>query len=258
MCRGVQVITEIAKDVGHLTSFQRNPQYSVPSAQAPVDEEHRQHVIENYDELWREAKDETLFAFGFKEVSRPTFSVTEEERKAIYEKAWRKGGGFRFMFETFGDISTDEDANTAAAEFIKNKIRETVKDQEKARRLTPTQRYARRPLCDAGYYQQFNRENVDIVNIKENPITRFTANGILTEDGTEHKLDMAIFATGFDAVDGNYTRLRIHGRHGQSLKDHWNDIGPQSYLGVSVPGKRTDSSTMISDINTPQIFRICS
>jgi len=138
------------------------------------------------------------------------------------------------MFETFGDISTDEAANNAASDFIKAKIREKVKDPEKARKLIPTQLYARRPLCDSGYYEQFNRDNVEIVSLHETPIDRITSEGILTSDGEEHKLDVIIFATGFDAVDGNYTRLAIKGK-GESLKDHWDTMGPTSYLGVSVP-----------------------
>jgi cyclohexanone monooxygenase len=232
---GVQVITAIAKDVGSLVSFQRNPQYSVPSGQRPVTSEYRQQVNDNYPRLWEEAKDESLFAFGFKEVTRPTFSVNEEERERIYEAAWRKGGGFRFMFETFGDITLDEAANNAAADFIKAKIQKTVKDPEKARKLLPTQLYARRPLCDSRYNEVFNQDNVDVVSLQETPIVTFTPEGILTEDGQEHKLDVVIFATGFDAVDGNYTRVAIHGREGVSLRDHWRPNGPISYLGVSVP-----------------------
>lgn len=231
----LQVVTEVAKYVGHLVSFQRNPQYSVPSGQGPVTSEYRQYINDNYPEIWRKAKDESLFAFGFQEVSRPTFSVDEEARREIYEAAWRRGGGFRFMFETFGDISTDEAANHEAANFIKAKICDTVKDPEKARKLLPTQLYARRPLCDAGYYEQFNRDNVELVSLQETPITHVTPRGIRTADGNEHQLDVIIFATGFDAVDGNYTRVVIQGRNGESLKDHWDSIGPTSYLGVSVP-----------------------
>ena len=232
---GVQVITAISKDVARLVSFQRNPQYSVPSGDGPVTPEHREYINENYPEIWRKAKNDQLFAFGFQEVSRPTFSVSEEEREKIYETAWSKGGGFRFMFETFGDISLDEAANNSASDFIKRKIRETVKDTEKARKLMPTQLYARRPLCDAGYYQQFNRDNVEVVSLQENPIEAITPAGIRTADGKEHILDMIIFATGFDAVDGNYTRIQIKGRGGKSLKEHWSTQGPTSYLGICVP-----------------------
>ena len=232
---GVQVITAIAQDVAQLVSFQRNPQYSVPSGDGPVTPEYRNYINENYPEIWRRAKNEQLFGFGFQEVSRPTFSVSEQEREKIYETAWNKGGGFRFMFETFGDISLDEAANNSASDFIKRKIRKTVKDTEKARKLMPTQLYARRPLCDAGYYQQFNRDNVEVVSLHETPIEEITPAGIRTADGKEHILDMIIFATGFDAVDGNYTRIQIQGRGGESLKKHWSTQGPTSYLGVCVP-----------------------
>ena len=167
-------------------------------------------------------------------MERPTSSVNEDERQRIYKKAWNQGGGFR-MFETFGDVSTDEAANNAASDFIKAKIRETVEDPEKARKLMPTQLYTRRPLCDSGYHEQFKRDNFDIVSLHETPIERITSEGILTSAGKEHKIDVLIFATGFDAVDGNYTGLAIKGRKGESLKEHWSPSGPTTYLGVSVP-----------------------
>ncbi|TKA70777.1 hypothetical protein B0A55_05465 [Friedmanniomyces simplex] len=234
---GVQVVTEIAKDVAKLVSFQRNPQYSVPSGQRAVDPEYRRRVNENYQEIWRQAKDESKTAFGFKEnEDRPAMSVDAETRQELFETAWAKGGGFRFMFETFNDISTDEAANGQAAEFIKAKIRAKVKDPVKARKLMPTQLYARRPLCDAGYYEQFNRSNVEVVSLHETPIDEITPKGIRTSDGVEHELDVIIFATGFDAVDGNYTRIAIKGRDGVSLKEHWEPTGPTTFLGLSVTG----------------------
>ena len=140
-------------------------------------------------------------------------------------------------FWTFCDLTYNAEANEEACKFIRSKIAETVKDPEKARKLTPHDHYARRPLCDAGYYEQFNRDSVDIVNIKETPITTFTETGAKTSDGKLHELDVLIFATGFDAVDGNYTRVRIQGRSGESLKEHWEKGGggPTSYFGITVP-----------------------
>ena len=160
---GVQVITEVAPYVKRLVSFQRNPQYSVPSGQGAVSKDYRQEVNKDYPEIWDNARD-SLFAFGFHEISdKKTMEVSPEERNRIFEEAWNTGGGFRFMFGTFSDISTDPAANEAACEFIKGKIRQTVKDPEKAEKLMPRQMYARRPLCDAGYYERFNRENVSDV-----------------------------------------------------------------------------------------------
>lgn len=229
---GVQVITDIAGKVGHLTTFQRNPQYSVPSGDGPVTAEYRSEINEHYPEIWKKAR-ESAFAFGFEESTTPTFSVSEAEREEIFEQAWQKGGGFRFMFGTFNDITTDPKANEAACDFIKMKIRTIVKDQEKARKLLPSQMYARRPLCDGGYFEQFNRDNVDVVALKEEPITEITPTGIKTSE-KDYPLDVLIFATGFDAVDGNYTRVNIKGRNGTSLKEHWQPIGPTTYLGVAV------------------------
>ena len=110
-----------------------------------------------------------------------------------------------------------------------------MKDPETRRKLTPTDLYARRPLCDSGYYETFNRSNVSLVNVKENPIEQVTEQGIVTADGTLHELDVLICATGFDAVDGNYVRVNIRGRDGETLKEHWAG-GPTSYLGMATSG----------------------
>ena len=106
---------------------------------------------------------------GFEESTVETFSVSAEERERIFQDAWDEGGGFRFMFETFCDIATDPEANEEAAKFIRRKIAETVKDPETARKLTPTDLYARRPLCDSGFYETFNRPNVTPGQREGNP-----------------------------------------------------------------------------------------
>lgn len=231
---GVQIITAIASKCKTLTCFQRTPQYSVPSGDGPVSPEYRKSINNRYDEIWDQVKSSAV-AFGFEESTTPTMSVSPEEREAVFERAWQKGNGFRFMFWTFSDIAVSEEANLAAQDFIRKKIRETVKDPAKAEKLCPTELYARRPLCDAGYYEQFNRDSVSIVDLKKTPITEINESGIKTSDGSLHELDVIIFATGFDAVDGNYTRVAIKGRSGASLKDHWESTGPTSYLGVCVP-----------------------
>ena len=231
---GNQVITATAPIVAHLTSFQRTPQYSVPAGNRELSTEQQQAYRDKFDTTWDQVRNSSV-AMGFEESTVETFSVSAQQREGIYQQAWDEGGGFRFMFETFCDIATDEAANEEAAKFIRGKIAAIVKDPETARKLTPTDLYARRPLCDSGYYETFNRPNVTLVNVKENPIIRVTQEGIVTEDGTLHELDVLIFATGFDAVDGNYVRADIRGRNGQSIKEHWVN-GPTSYLGVATSG----------------------
>ena len=231
---GNQVITAAAPIAKHLTSFQRTPQYSVPAGNRELPPEELQSHRDDFDATWDQVRNSSV-AMGFIESERETFSVSAEARERIFEAAWQNGGGFRFMFETFCDIATDEAANEEAASFIRRKIAEIVKDPETRRKLTPTDLYARRPLCDSGYYDTFNRPNVSMVSLKETPITHVTEKGIVTADGTLHELDVLILATGFDAVDGNYTRVDISGRDGKSLRDHWSD-GPTSYLGVATTG----------------------
>jgi cyclohexanone monooxygenase len=228
---GQQVITALAPEVEHLTVFVRTPQYSVPVGKRPVTSQQINEIKADYENIWTQVKGSGV-AFGFEESTISALSVSEEERRRIYEEAWEQGGGFRFMFATFGDIATDEEANETAASFIRSKIGQIIEDPETARKLTPTGLYARRPLCDDGYFQVFNRPNVEAVAIKENPIREVTAKGVVTEDGVLHELDVIVFATGFDAVDGNYRRMKILGRNGLNINDHW-DGQPTSYLGVS-------------------------
>jgi len=231
---GLQIITAIAPKVGHLTVFQRSPQYSVPVGNTTVTPEYVASVKKDYPKIWEQVRASGV-AFGFEESTVPAMSVSETDRQSVFQKAWEEGGGFRFMFNTFGDIATDRDANEAAASFVRGKIAEIVKDPETARKLTPTDLYAKRPLCDSGYYATFNRDNVELVSVKETPILELTPKGIRTSDGVEHELDVLIFATGFDAVDGNYTRMDIRGRGGETIQDHWKE-GPTSYLGITTAG----------------------
>jgi cation diffusion facilitator CzcD-associated flavoprotein CzcO len=196
-------------------------------------EELYREIKANYDRIWEDAF-ESAVAFGFTESTVPAMSVTEAEREAVFEEAWRLGGGFRFMFGTFCDIATDPDANEAAAAFIRKKIAQIVRDPETVRKLTPTDLYAKRPLCDTGYYDTYNRSNVTLVDLKADPIVEITEKGVRTQT-QEHELDVLVFATGFDAVDGNYVKVDIRGRGGVSIKERWAD-GPTSYLGMANPG----------------------
>lgn len=231
---GGQVIPAIAPIVGHLTSFQRTPQYSVPAGNRELTSAERQGQIDDFEANWKQVKESGL-AMGFVESTAETFALPEAEREAVYEAAWNNGGGFRYMFETFGDIATDSAANESAAAFIRSKIAQVVKDPETARKLTPNDLYARRPLCNTQLYETFNRPNVSLERIDENPIVEIVPEGIRTADGVLHKLDVIILATGFDAVDGNYRRTEIRGRNDELLADHWAD-GPTSYLGMATSG----------------------
>jgi cyclohexanone monooxygenase len=227
---GVQVIIAVAPEVEHLTVFQRTPQYSVPIGLKQQSDAEKAEIKANYEEIWKQVKSSAV-AFGFEESTVSAVEVSKEEQERVFEEAWNIGGGFRFMFGTFNDIAINPEANEAAANFIRKKIQEIVKEPETARKLMPTGLYAKRPLCDNGYYNTFNRDNVSLVDVKENPILEITPKGVRTTDG-EYELDVLIYATGFDAVDGNYTKIDIRGRGGVTMRDKWAD-GPTGYLGMT-------------------------
>jgi cyclohexanone monooxygenase len=231
---GTQFITAAGKIAGRLTVFQRSPQYCVPSGNGPVDPAEVERTKENFDAIWDQVRG-SVVAFGFEESGVEAMSVSEEERQRVFQENWDKGNGFRFMFGTFCDIATNPESNAAAAAFIRAKIAEVVDDPETARKLTPHDLYAKRPLCNEGYYETYNRDNVELVSLTDTPIAEITPAGVRTADGVEHELDVLVFATGFDAVDGNYRAMDLRGRGGRHIDEHWTD-GPTSYLGLSKSG----------------------
>lgn len=227
---GVQVIIALAPQVKHLTVFQRSAQYVVPIGNWPEDTETIDGYKARYDEIWRQIR-QSAVAFGFEESTVSGRSLSAHERDAVFETVWQRGGGFRFMFETFSDVATDPEVNAAAADFIKCKISKIVKDPQVAAKLTPKDIYAKRPLCATDYFGTYNRKNVTLSDVKEDPIARFESNGIRLQSGAFHECDAVVFATGFDAVDGNYTKIEIRGRGGVALREKWAD-GPLGYLGM--------------------------
>ena len=227
---GVQVITATAPVAKHLTVFQRSAQYVVPIGNTPQDDATIAEQKANYDSIWNQVKN-SVVAFGFEESAEPAETASPEERERVFEAAWQRGGGFYFMFGTFCDIATSQVANDAAADFIKGKIKQIVKDPKVAEKLTPKDLYAKRPLCGNNYYEVYNRDNVTLADVKADPIAEFTPNGIRLESGEEHELDIVIFATGFDAVDGNYVKMDLRGRGGVTMRDTWKE-GPLGYLGM--------------------------
>jgi cation diffusion facilitator CzcD-associated flavoprotein CzcO len=230
---GIQAVPVIAETARHLTVFQRTPNYSVPAHNKPLTREFKEWVRKNKREI-RDTMRDTPNGHPFRIAERKAFDVSDEERQRIYEEAWEVGG-LRFR-GNFQDLLVDKAANDTAAEFIKNKIREIVKDPETAEALADIDHpyAAKRPPIDTGYFETFNRDNVDLVNIRANPIERITPKGIKTRD-REYELDIIVFATGFDAMTGSLLRMGIIGRDGLSLNDAW-AAGPRTYLGLQVPG----------------------
>src|SRR5207249_3070968 len=148
-------------------------------------------------------------------------------------------GGFRYLFQTFNDLWLDAESNEIAAEFIRNKIRAIVKDPVTAELLCPKNHplASKRPPCGHGYYETFNRNNVTLVDIGDNPIGEITATGLRTATDA-YELDMIVFATGFDAITGAATGVDIRGEVGRRCGDI-GARGPGTTSGIGVEESRT-------------------
>ena len=231
---GSQLITACADDVESLVVLQRTSQYLVPLGNRQRSAEEVRSIKGGYAEIWKELHESPL-AFGFEMSEIPAMSVSAAERERIFERVWNYGGPYNFMFGTFSDITTDPEANEAAAAFIRRKIAATVKDPATAEKLTPAELWARRPVAGSGYYEVFNQENVILEDVRTNPIESVEPHGLRMSNGHLHELDVIVFATGFDAFEGSYVRIDIHGIDDRILKEYWADV-PRGYLGMSVSG----------------------
>jgi len=231
---GIQAVPVIAETAGHLTVFQRTANYSIPARNAPLTPDFKRYVKGNRPAI-RELMQSTANGHAFAIADRSAHDMTPAQREAVYSAAWEKGG-LQFR-ATFRDLLVDKAANDTAADFLKRKIRETVKDPETARMLSDIDHpfATKRPPIDSHYFEAFNRSNVTLVDVRADPIERVTATGVVLRSGAEHPLDVIVFATGFDAMTGPLLNIGIAGRDGLTLKEAWRE-GPKSYLGLQVAG----------------------
>ena len=228
----VQLIPEIAKDVAHLMVFQRTPNYCAPCRNLPVTPETQAQWKATYPEIHKRIR-ETPTGLPYDFDPRKTLEVPKEERLALYEKLWAQPG-FSKWLANFRDIMTNREANEDFAEFVRNKIRQRVKDPVVAEKLVPKDHPfgSKRIPLETDYYEAYNRDNVVLVDLKETPIECITPKGIKTSD-REYEFDVIIYATGFDAFTGALTQIDIRGPGGQTLKDKWAE-GPKTYLGMQI------------------------
>lgn len=230
---GTQLIPLVAEQAGHLTVFQRTPNFCVPANNAPLSAAYLAEVKANYAE--RRAFTRSTATGLARDMNRVSaLAVSRDERRAIYEENW-KTAGFGFIL-SFNDLLASPEANATAVEFLNSKARELIEDPTLAQKLTATNHPfgAKRPCVDSGFYETFNRDNVSLVDVKAEVIQGLTEEGIRTTE-RDYSFDKIVFATGFEAMTGALNRIDIVGRGGSTLKERWSD-GPITYLGVAVSG----------------------
>jgi len=230
---GIQAIPVIARQAGHLTVFQRTPNYSVPAQNRPMTPEYERAWKENYPERRRRAmavRNAILYTLNDKSA----LDASEEERRREYEARW-EAGGIPFM-AAFNDLILNRQANDTAADFVRAKIRSIVRDPAVAEQLTPKDHPVgtKRICVDTDYFDTFNRNNVTLVDVRNMPIEAITPDGLRARDAS-YRLDSIVFATGFDAMTGTLLAMEITGRGGRSLRDKW-AAGPLTYLGLMTAG----------------------
>lgn len=232
---GIQVIAEIADKVGSLTVFQRRPNWSVPLNNSAISEQEMSEIRSRYDEIFATC---AMSQGGFDHLPdrRGYYNVTEAERTEFWNELYDERPGFALLVGNFPETFLDESANKALSDYVADRIRGRVKDQQIAEKLIPKDHgfgMQRLPL-ETRYFEAYNRDNVSLVDISANPIERVTKNGIQTRDD-HHELDIIIYATGFNAITGALDRIDIQGVNGRTLRDKWQN-GPSTYNGVLTHG----------------------
>ncbi|MDH2385922.1 NAD(P)/FAD-dependent oxidoreductase [Bradyrhizobium sp. CER78] len=231
---GIQTIQTIASEVGHLTVFQRTANWAAPLHNGKIDAETQGKIKAGYGEIFARCK-ETFACFVHTPDPRGAFEVSEQEREAFYEKLYGERG-FGIWQGNFRDILIDRAANATISDFVARKIRARVKNQAVAEKLIPTNHGfgTRRLPLETFYYEVYNRDNVELVDLKQTPIERITPEGIRTTE-KDYAFDIIIYATGFDAITGSFDKIDIRGAGGARLKEKWTH-GPETYLGLMVDG----------------------
>ena len=224
----------IAEQASQLTVFQRTANFSIPARNAALTEQERQKFRDNYPEIRRFAREVAKNGIYTEMPDRGALDDGDNERRSKYEARWDRGG-LTFM-SVYNNLALDQAANDTAANFVREKIAEIVKDPETAKLLQPNNHPigSKRICIDTDYFATFNRPNVTLVDIKSNPIEEITENAVRT-GGKEYEVDALVLATGFDAMTGSVAKIDIRGRGGQTLNHKW-AAGPRTYLGLMSAG----------------------
>lgn len=234
---GVQIAQEWGPVVGSMKVFQRTPNLAIPMNRRDLTREEQQNAKAFYPRLY-ELREKCFGGFLYSWHEKGTFEDNEEEQEAFYQKLW-DDGGFLFWIGNYKDMLLDPKANRRAYDFWAKKVRARIGDPAKRELLAPLEPPhpfgVKRPCLEKNYFEQFNRENVDLVDLNKTPIAEFTPTGILTTDGTLHEFDVIAIATGFDIVTGGMTHMGLRSVNGTQLEDEWKQAA-NTYLGTTVSG----------------------
>lgn len=220
---GTQVIETIGSRVKHLTVFQRTPNLANPRRQQLLTPEASANERTTYPDRYK-AMHKSPTGLEVTPVNRYTFDDDHATRWALYESLWEKGAQ-NFWFGNYKDLLTDKDANREAYGFWRSKVGPRINDPAKRSILCPAEPPhafgAKRPTLEENYFEVFNQANVDLVDLKSDPITEVTSEGVRTATGGFYELDIICLATGYDFAIGSQLAIDIRGLEGARLQDKW-------------------------------------
>jgi cation diffusion facilitator CzcD-associated flavoprotein CzcO/acetyl esterase/lipase len=249
---GIQAIPMIAAEAAHLTVFQRTPNYAFPAHNGPSPAD-RVAALEKDRADYRQQARLSLTGVPLPRATEFSWQLSEAERRQRFETALAAGDLVAMLSQLWADQGGDLEGNRLAADLLRERIHSIVKDPETAEALTPRDHPfgSKRPCLETNYYATFNKPNVTLVNLRQEPIRAITASGIAT-DRRSFELDVIVFATGFDAMTGAIRSVHpIVGRGGKSIDDVWAN-GPRTYLGLTVAG--FPNLFMITGPGSPSVF----
>ena len=230
---GVQLITAIGDQVRSLTVFQRTANWCRPLNNEPIPPQEMEDIKANYDKVW--ASTQNPGGFVHNPIEGSAWDYTPDERRERYESLYKQRG-FAKSVRNYPELLLSKEINAEFSAFLEEKIRARVKDQTVADKLIPTDHgYGiKRPPYESGYYEIYNQDNVELVDMRETPMVRITESGVRTTE-KEYEFDVIIYATGFDAITGAFNKIDIVGSRGATLKEHWAN-GPITSPGSAVTG----------------------
>ena len=228
----IQLIPEVAKAAEQLTVFQRRPNWAAPLNNAPISETEMAEIRERYDEIFATCA-RSPGGFEHEPDSRSFYDVGPAQRRELWDRLYDEPG-FGIWLQNFYEIFVDEKANAEISNYIAERIRQRVNDPMLAERLIPKDHgfgVQRLPL-ETGYFETYNRANVELVDAVETPIVRVTPEGLETSDRS-FEFDVIVYATGFDSFTGALDQIDIQGSGGERLRNKW-AAGPVTYLGLMI------------------------
>jgi len=245
----IQSIPVIAAQAKHVYVFQRTPNFSIPSRNAPIHADYEAQWKRDYTRRRAEAR-KTRSGVLSPLNDKSALADGEADRRAHYEQRWTLGG--TYFMQSYNDLALNKASNDTAVAFVHEKIRGIVQDPAIAEKLLPTNHPigTKRICVDTHYYETFNRPNVTLVDLHDTPISQITPDGLDTS-AQSYGLDAIIFATGFDAMTGTLLKIDIHGRNGATLRDSW-AAGPHTYLGLMTAGM--PNMFMITGPGSPSVL----